>query len=90
MNPEAAIRIIQEALMLTLLISGPAVLAAVVVGLVISVFQAATQIQERSLPEIAKIIVVYLVLGLTGSYALRELVLFAASLFERIAEVSYR
>ena len=88
MDAEVVLRIAQEALLLVLLISGPAVLAAFVVGLAVALFQAATQLQDHALPNAAKIVAVYLVLLGTGLYALRELATLAVTLYERIPQLA--
>ncbi|MEW6363719.1 MAG: type III secretion system export apparatus subunit SctS [Acidobacteriota bacterium] len=60
------INVSREALILTVLVSAPAVLAALVVGLLLSIFQALTQIQEQTLGMAAKMIAVFGVLYLMG------------------------
>lgn len=88
MDAESVLQIAQDALLLVLLISGPAVLAAFVVGAAVALFQAATQLQDHALPGAAKIVAVYLVLLGTGFYALRELATLAIALYERIPLVA--
>ena len=87
MDAETVIRIGQEALLLTLLLSAPPVLAAMVIGLVVSLFQAATQIQEQTLAIVPKIIAVYFVLVAFGLWILRQTVSFALQLLQSIGEV---
>lgn len=88
MTPDGVLRVVQEALVLTLLISAPAVLAAMVVGLLVSVFQAATQIQEQTLTVVPKIVAVFGAVAAAGLWALRELVAFAVALFEVLPRVT--
>ncbi|MEM7204181.1 MAG: flagellar biosynthesis protein FliQ [Planctomycetota bacterium] len=88
MDVETVIRVGQEAMLLALLLSGPAVLAALVIGLIISLFQAATQLQEQTLAVVPKIVVVFFVLMATGLWALRLLVEFAVLLFDNIATIA--
>lgn len=57
-----------EGLLLVLLISGPPVLLSLLVGLIIALFQALTQIQEQSLTFVPKIIVVFGVLAVMGPW----------------------
>ena len=64
MPPEAAVYIVRQALKLVLILAGPPLLAGLVVGLLVSVFQAATQIQEMTLSFIPKIITVFVVIML--------------------------
>ena len=62
-------------------VSAPILLTALLVGFAISLFQAATQIQEQTLSFVPKIIAVALALVLTGNWVLSELVSFTESLF---------
>lgn len=76
-----------QALKLALLLSLPAVLAAAVVGLAVSVFQAATQLQEQSLAAVAKLIGVNLVLLLLGAWMLTQVGGFCQQAFRAIGAV---
>jgi flagellar biosynthesis protein FliQ len=76
-----AIKVINEALLLVLVLSGPPILVAMVVGLVISVFQATTQIQEQTLSQVPKMIMVFLTLALTGYWMMSLMMRFAQNLF---------
>ncbi|MFT4538957.1 MAG: flagellar biosynthetic protein FliQ [Planctomycetota bacterium] len=87
MDAETVIRIGQEALLLTLLLSAPPVVAAMVVGLLISLFQAATQIQEQTLTVVPKIVAVYVVLVAFGLWAVGQMVSFSLQLLESIGDV---
>lgn len=87
MEPEAAIRVGREALLLAIVLSAIPVIGAMIVGLVISLFQAATQIQEQTLTQVPKIIVVYGVLMAGGMWMLTQLLTFAAQLFTAIGTV---
>jgi flagellar biosynthetic protein FliQ len=59
MNPQSVMALGQNALELTLLVSAPMLLAALVVGLAVSIFQAATQINEMTLSFIPKLIAIF-------------------------------
>jgi flagellar biosynthetic protein FliQ len=61
-------QVTNEALLLTLIISGPPVLISLAIGLVISLFQAVTQIQEQTLTFVPKVIVIFGVLALMGPW----------------------
>lgn len=87
MDIDLILRLLREALLLTLLLSAPAVLAAMVVGLVVSVFQAATQLQEQTLTVVPKIVAVFLAIGIGGLWMVRELVAFATLVLEMIPQV---
>lgn len=56
MSPDSAIDIVREALILTLMVSGPILMVGLVIGLLVSVLQAVTQVQEQTLSFVPKII----------------------------------
>lgn len=87
MDPEVVIRVGQEALLLVLVLSAPAVLSALVVGLLISVLQAATQLQEQTLSMAPKIVAVYAVLAAAGLWMVTELMRFATHLLSRLPAI---
>jgi flagellar biosynthetic protein FliQ len=85
MTPEAVVDIAQQALKVILLVSGPMLLAGMVVGLVISIFQAATQINEMTMTFVPKIVTVFVVLVVTLPWTIAQLTGFARAMFERMA-----
>ena len=74
--------VLQRALYTTLLVGGPIVLVSMAVGLVISVFQAATQINEATLTFVPKLLVVALILMLLGPAMVSQLTDFTRYVFE--------
>lgn len=78
---EFVIHIGERAVMTTLLIAGPLLIIALVVGLVISIFQATTQIQEQTLAFIPKIVAVLIALVIFGPWMLTEIVSFTENIF---------
>ena len=84
MTPEVVMSLGQDALMMTMMLAGPLLLAALGVGLLIGIFQAATQIQEMTLSFIPKLgaLVVGLLIG--GPWMIRTLVEFTTRLFNDI------
>jgi len=74
MTPDTVVAIIRQALEVAMLAAGPMLLASLLTGLLVSVFQAATQINEMTLSFIPKILVMFLVLVITGPWALQLLV----------------
>lgn len=74
MTPSEAITLTQNAVTLTLLLSAPVLLVAMVVGLLISLFQAVTQIQEMTLTFVPKIVAVMLTLLFLSSWMINKLV----------------
>ena len=87
MTPESVIEIGQRALWLIMILSAPMLLSALAVGLLIGMFQAATQINEMTLSSIPKLLVVGLVLAITGSWMLRTLVEFTRALIQSLPDL---
>jgi len=81
MTPESVLDMGREALYLTMLLAGPLLLSALVVGLLIGVFQAATQIQEMTLSFIPKLAALVFALLLAGPWMLRQLMEYSTRLF---------
>jgi flagellar biosynthetic protein FliQ len=84
MTPETVITVGQQALHITVLIICLLLLPALAVGLVVSMFQAATQINEMTLSFIPKLLVTFLVLSLGGPWILSTLIGFMHRLMEDI------
>ncbi|HNL97943.1 flagellar biosynthesis protein FliQ [Accumulibacter sp.] len=84
MTPELVMDIGRQAIEMTLLLSAPLLLAALLIGLVISVFQAATQINEQTLSFIPKLVGMFLVLVLAGPWMLQLMVDYMRRLLESI------
>jgi len=87
MTPEMVVELGRQALWITVLISAPLLLAALVVGLLIGMFQAATQINESTLSFIPKLAVLALALALGGGWMLRMLIDFTHNLITNIPNV---
>jgi flagellar biosynthesis protein FliQ len=73
----------QEALVLVLVASAPPVLLSLLVGFIISVFQATTQIQEQTLSFAPKVVAVFGVLALAGAWIGAQLMRFTFQIFDR-------
>ena len=84
MNQDTVVNLATQAMSLALKIAGPLLLAALVVGLLISVFQAVTQIQEQSLSLIPKIVGVAVVIVVLGPWMLGQLVSYTSALYTAI------
>jgi flagellar biosynthetic protein FliQ len=84
MTPATVVDIGRHALELTLLISAPLFIAALATGLLISVFQAATQINEATLSFVPKLIAIFATLMLAGPWMLTMLTDYIRRLFEAI------
>jgi flagellar biosynthetic protein FliQ len=83
-NPAAVIDLGRQALELTLLVAGPLLLATLAAGLIVGVFQAATQINEMTLSFVPKLVALFLALALAGSWMLGLLTDFTRRLYEAI------
>jgi len=84
MGPDFVIRLAGEAVYTILKASAPMLLIALAVGLIVSIFQATTQIQEQTLAYVPKILAVLFALLLFGSWILTTLVDFTFNLFSNL------
>ena len=84
MTPTAVIELGRQAVEVTLMVSAPLFLAALVTGLIISIFQAATQINEMTLSFVPKLLVLVVVLLLAGPWMLELLIDFTRNLMKDI------
>lgn len=84
MSPGELTRLIAESLYLVLYVSAPALAVALVVGAVVSVLSAATQVQDQSLAFVPKLVAVSLVLALAGGWMAAELIGFTDHLWRAI------
>lgn len=87
MDAAAVINIGRDALVVTLLVSGPMLVAGLVIGLIVGVFQAVTQIHEMTLTFIPKILVMAAVFLALLPWMLLKLVEYTASVFNLISKV---
>ena len=85
MNEDLVLKLAQEAMKTTAFVAAPILISTLVVGLVVSIFQALTQINESSLSFIPKMLVVGLVLVLAGPWMLDLLTNYTTQLFESIS-----
>jgi len=84
MTPETVLTIGQQAIEITLMISAPLLLSALVIGLIVSIFQAATQINEMTLSFIPKLLGTFLVLIFAGPWMVTTMVDYIQRLFGNI------
>jgi len=84
MTSQSVMTIGQQALELTLLVSAPLLVTALVVGLLVSIFQAATQINEMTLSFIPKLVAIFVVMVIAGPWMLQLLVDYMQRLFSDI------
>ncbi|MGH8136699.1 MAG: flagellar biosynthesis protein FliQ [Steroidobacteraceae bacterium] len=84
MSPETVMTIGSRALEITLLLAAPLLLVALVTGLIVGAFQAATQINEMTLSFIPKLLAMALAIVIAGPWMLKTLVGYTHELFESI------
>jgi flagellar biosynthetic protein FliQ len=81
MGPETVLDVGRDALWMTVMLAGPLLGAALAVGLLIGIFQAATQIQEMTLSFIPKLLALVVALFIAGPWMIQVLVTFSKRLF---------
>ena len=84
MTPTAVLELGRQAVEVTLMVSAPLFLAALATGLLISIFQAATQINEMTLSFVPKLVAIFVTLVLAGPWMITVLTDFMRRLFESI------
>ncbi|MDA9625506.1 flagellar biosynthesis protein FliQ [Luminiphilus sp.] len=84
MGPETVLDVGRDALWMTVLLAGPLLGAALAVGLLIGIFQAATQIQEMTLSFIPKLLALVVALFIAGPWMIQVLVTFSMRLITGI------
>lgn len=84
MNAQAVLTFAREALLLLLTVSLPVLLTVMVVGLVVSIFQAVTQINESTLSFVPKMVAAVVVFSVAGPWMLSTIVDFIRRTFENI------
>lgn len=87
MNPAEVMRLGREALQMVLLLSAPALLTAVVIGTLISLVQAVTQVHEQTLSFLPKLVAVGAVLVLTSGWMIEQVVGYGTRSFGEIARI---
>ncbi|MDP1607440.1 MAG: flagellar biosynthesis protein FliQ [Rhodocyclaceae bacterium] len=87
MTPTAVVEIGRQAVEVLLMISAPLFIAALATGLIISIFQAATQINEATLSFVPKLIVVFLTLVLAGPWMITVMTDFMRRLYGSIPSI---
>lgn len=84
MTPESVMMIGKQALEITMMVSAPLLLAALLTGLVVSVFQAATQINEMTLSFIPKLIAMFIAMVVAGPWMLTVMLDYMRNLFTNL------
>jgi len=87
MTPESVIAMGRTAMQVTLMVAAPLLLVALIVGLVISIFQAATQINEQTLSFIPKLVAVFVTLVLAGPWMITIMTDYMRTIFTGIPQM---
>lgn len=87
MTPEFVIDIGRQAIETTLMVAAPMLIVALVVGLIISIFQAATQINEQTMTFIPKIVGVFVTLLIFAPWMMQKLTAFLTMIFNQLPNV---
>ncbi len=87
MNEDTVVNLATQAMTLSLKVAGPILIVGLVVGIVVSLFQAVTQIQEQSLSFIPKIVAVGLIIMLLGPWMLTQIVDWTQNLYMSIPQL---
>lgn len=83
------LRVTNEALVVTLVVCGPPIILSMIVGLIISIFQAVTQIQEQTLTFVPKMIIIFGSLAALGPWLGGAMLNFAKLCFEGFPNILY-
>jgi flagellar biosynthetic protein FliQ len=89
MTPETVMTIAAQAMKMTLLLAAPLLLVALAAGLVVSLFQAATQINEMTLSFIPKLIALFATMVLAGPWMLNAMVDYMREVFQSIPALAH-
>ncbi|WP_116366376.1 flagellar biosynthesis protein FliQ [Parahaliea mediterranea] len=89
MTPETVMSLAYQGMVITLLLAGPLLLTALAIGLLVSLFQAATQINEMTLSFIPKILGVFATLVLMGPWLLQLITDFTRDLIQNLPQMLF-
>jgi flagellar biosynthesis protein FliQ len=84
MSQEMVISLAEKGIYITMVVAGPLLIIALVVGLIISIFQATTQIQEQTLAFVPKIVAVLLGIVFLGPWMLSHLLSYTSDIFSNL------
>lgn len=88
MAPSSALHVLSEAMILVLMLSMPPIIVASVVGLIVSLLQALTQIQEQTLSFAIKLIAVAITIAATAGFLGHEMLNFTMTLFDTFPDLT--
>ena len=85
MTPDMAVNICRKAVQTVLLCAAPMLLAGMIIGLLVSVFQAATQINEQTLTFVPKIVAVFITLLIFAPWLIKVITVFTLGIFDTLS-----
>ena len=88
MTTDGAVELFRNAIFVCCLISGPALLAALIAGLIVGILQAATQVNEASISFVAKLLAVGITLAILGSWSMNQMVEYTARAMQNVSDVT--
>jgi len=86
MTPETVTTLAHEAMYIALLLAAPPLFVGLVVGLVVSLFQAATQINEQTMSFLPRLVVTLIALAFAGPWVLERVMHYTVEIFQRAAQ----
>ncbi len=87
MTPDSVMELGERALEITVMLAAPLLLSALAIGLLVAMFQAATQINEQTLSFVPKLLVTVVVLSMAGPWMLRLIINFTRQTYMQIPEL---
>ena len=84
MNPDAVLSLARDSSLVMLYVAGPILGAGLVTGVIVSIFQAVTQVQEASLSFVPKLIAILLVFAFLGHWMLTQLLTYTIALYSNL------
>lgn len=88
MSEDMVMNIMKDGITTALMIAAPILIASIVIGLIISIFQATTQIQEQTLTFVPKLIGIALIGLIAGPWMLNNILAFTTRIFDIIANIT--
>lgn len=87
MTQAQVVTVVTDAMVLVAKVAGPVLVAALVVGLAVSIFQSLTQINDFTLTFFPKLVVISLVIGIAGHWMLGDIVSYTKQLYQSIPQL---
>jgi flagellar biosynthetic protein FliQ len=88
MTQESIVAVAQQAILMMLILSGPVLIVSLAVGLLVSIFQAVTQVNEMTLTFVPKIVAILAVLVVMGPWMMQVFTAYTVQLFTNVATLT--